>query len=619
MYTPGRALSFICLFLFATISSFVCGQEQSGLEQKLQLIEDSAGQLYFLLSYQSKLTDLDPQQQAHYWFLLGSSQEKNEQLEQAVASYTLAIELARAYHQGPSALQVESLLERAYVKYLQTYDTRLYCPDRKQALALARQLNQAKLLVKVLVRYAFCFKDFEADLAKGLGLLDEAIAIATRDQLSARDHAMIYNASGLLYRNYNVYEQAYDFLTKAYQQWASVDDYQDMFNMQFTLIGTAIDMKRFDLAGKHVDTLFYLAKSQPQFDDFTFFSHFGAALLVFSEGKFKESVAQLQLALEQQHKTGEVYFVRMAYEYLIISYFRLEKFAEAKAGLAAFQQAFPEYQTESFQVQAIGEFLAGNTAAAMVLFYQSLDREVDKRRNFILRSTSTTASLFNVNITELDNKILQQELEINALQFDKEQEQKRNAYLFLVLVSFLAFALILLSWHLLRTRKIFRYRSQTDHLTRIANRRHSFETGQQLLSQAKALNQPLSLVVFDIDHFKQVNDTLGHEAGDQAIVLVVEKSKECLRKQDHLGRIGGEEFLLLLPDTPQAQAAEIAERIRAKVASSQIGVESEMLNLSVSLGVVCARGEQHLQDLINRGDKALYQAKAGGRNRVVLA
>ncbi|WP_281561483.1 GGDEF domain-containing protein [Thalassomonas sp. RHCl1] len=595
----------------------VYGQSLDILKQKLSAIAGPEEKLELLLSYQSDIATLDLQQQANYWFLLASHQERGEQLDQAIASYSQAITLDQAYHQGPSVLQVESLLERSYVRYLQTYDTRLYCPDRKQALEQARQLNQSKLLVKVLVRYAFCFKDFNADLPRGLALLDEAIAIATNNQLSPREHAMIYNASGLLYQNYNVYEKAYDFLNKAYRQWASVDDYQDMFNMQFTLVDTAINMKRFELAGKHVDTLFYLARTQKQFKDFTFFSHFGAGRLAFAQGKFNESVAQLLLTLQQRDNTGEVYFVRMAYESLIVSYFRLGKLAETKAQLAAYQQAFPEYQTESLEILAIKEFLAGNYSAAMAQFYLRLDQEVEQRRDFVLRSTSTTASLFNVNITELDNKILQQDLQINALQFDKEQEQKRNAYLFLLLVSFLAFALVLLSWHLLRTRKIFRYRAQTDHLTRIANRRHSFETGQQMLSQAISLNQPLSLIVFDIDHFKQVNDTLGHETGDQAIVQVVEKSKECLRKQDQLGRIGGEEFLLLLPDTRQEKAVEIAERIRAKVATARVGVEPESIYLTVSLGVVCVREEKNLQDLINRGDKALYQAKAGGRNQVV--
>ncbi|WDD98558.1 GGDEF domain-containing protein [Thalassomonas actiniarum] len=619
MYSLSRVFIVICFMLNLAFFPPAYGQSLEVLEQKLASITDPAEQLEFLLSYQEDSEGFDRQQQAKYWFLLGNHQERNEQLDRAVASYTQAITLEQARHQGPSVLQVESLLERSYARYLQTYDTRLYCPDRKQALEMARQLNQSKLLVKVLVRYAFCFKDFNADLSRGLALLDEAIAIATNNQLSPREHAMIYNASGLLYQNYNVYEKSYDFLNKAYQQWASVNDYQDMFNMQFTLVNTAINMKRFDLAGKHVDTLFYLAKSQKQFKDFIFFSHFCAGTLALAQGKFKESVAQLLLALEQRDKTGEVYFVRLTYEYLVISYFRLGKFIEAEQQLMDYQSAFPEYQTESLEILAIKEFLAGNYSAAMEQFYLRLDQEVEQRRDFVLRSTSTTASLFNVNITELDNKILQQDLQINALQFDKEQEQKRNAYLFLLLVSFLAFALVLLSWHLLRTRKIFRHRAQTDHLTRIANRRHSFETGQHMLNQAVSLNHPMSLIVFDIDHFKQVNDSLGHETGDQAIVQVVEKSKECLRKQDHLGRIGGEEFLLLLPGTRQGKAVEIAERIRAKVATARVGVEPDIIDLTVSLGVVCAREEKNLQDLINRGDKALYQAKAGGRNQVVSA
>ena len=283
----------------------------------------------------------------------------------------------------------------------------------------------------------------------------------------------------------------------------------------------------------------------------------------------------------------------------------------------AYGKKFPLHQIENLQILAIADFMDENYSKAMQGFYLSLDEEIDKTREFVKRSTLTTTSLFSVNITELDNKILQQELEINTLRFDKEQAKKRNAYLSLILVSAVAFSLILLSWYLLRTRKVFKFRAQTDYLTRIANRRHSFEGGQQLLTQASLYNQPLSLLIFDIDHFKKVNDTLGHDIGDQAIQLVVEKSKQCLRKQDFLGRIGGEEFLLLLPDTELEKAAEIAERIRLAVASASVGEASAKISLSISLGVVCLQEEQQLKALINRADKALYQAKHAGRNRVI--
>jgi len=213
---------------------------------------------------------------------------------------------------------------------------------------------------------------------------------------------------------------------------------------------------------------------------------------------------------------------------------------------------------------------------------------------------------------------LQQELKINALNFEREHNKKWNAYLVLGFVSGLSILLMFIVWHLVRTRRIFIYRSQTDHLTRIANRRHSFETGEVLLQQADSRNQSMSLLMFDIDHFKKVNDTLGHEVGDKAIQLVVQKSKECLRRQDHIGRIGGEEFMLLLPNTGELRAKEIAERVRLNITTASVGKGNDLINLSVSIGVACATDSYDLKKMMEVADKALYQAKNLGRNRVVV-
>ena len=254
------------------------GQSFIDVEQALETLTNPEQRLALLTSSETLIAGFTLEQQSKYWFLLGRAREKNKMLDLAISAYTRSIDNEKSYHKGPTVQQVESLIERAYVRYLQTYDTRLYCPDRKQALEQARLLNNSKLLVKVLVRYSFCFKDNGGDLSEGLALLDEAIVIATDNKLSARDHAMIYNSSGLLYRNNHVYDKGYDFLKKAYQQWASVNDYQDMFNMQHTLNVNAIQMKRFDLAEQHVDTMFYLTKSQTQFVDFACFSHFNAGV-----------------------------------------------------------------------------------------------------------------------------------------------------------------------------------------------------------------------------------------------------------------------------------------------------------------------------------------------------
>lgn len=160
----------------------------------------------------------------------------------------------------------------------------------------------------------------------------------------------------------------------------------------------------------------------------------------------------------------------------------------------------------------------------------------------------------------------------------------------------------------------------TDALTGVANRRLLFELGDKLLHGARRHQQPLSLLMIDIDHFKQVNDTYGHPAGDQVLQVFVRELQQILRQEDLLGRLGGEEFTAILPLTDQASAQAVAERCRQEVSAFCFPVEpNSLLNITISIGVVTLQAEDAtIACLMSRADRALYQAKRLGRNRVVF-
>jgi diguanylate cyclase (GGDEF)-like protein len=157
----------------------------------------------------------------------------------------------------------------------------------------------------------------------------------------------------------------------------------------------------------------------------------------------------------------------------------------------------------------------------------------------------------------------------------------------------------------------------TDSLTRINNRRGITMQLLDVMAQAQRYGQPLSVAFADIDYFKRINDTYGHEAGDNALALTASILSETLRMPDKVGRYGGEEFLIILPHTALAAAQKIAERARAAVEKWTFddGKGGE-LKLTISLGVTQFRKGEDLEQLLSRADKALYQAKADGRNRV---
>lgn len=161
--------------------------------------------------------------------------------------------------------------------------------------------------------------------------------------------------------------------------------------------------------------------------------------------------------------------------------------------------------------------------------------------------------------------------------------------------------------------------AERDSLTGIGNRRHLERRASELLSALSEGAQALTLVMFDVDHFKQVNDRHGHAAGDAVLVALASQASRCIRGGDVLVRHGGEEFVLLLPGAGLAEGQEISERLRGQV--ERMTVESPggtKLSVTISIGLAAAPAYS-LPELLARADAALYEAKRGGRNRVCLA
>ena len=160
-----------------------------------------------------------------------------------------------------------------------------------------------------------------------------------------------------------------------------------------------------------------------------------------------------------------------------------------------------------------------------------------------------------------------------------------------------------------------------DYLTRLFNRRHFMEQGQLELSRAQRYSNLLSVFMLDIDFFKNVNDTHGHKAGDIVLQKLGDILRETLRSIDIVGRIGGEEFAVLLPETNIQKATEVAERLREITAGTDVVLEDGLpLHFTISIGVAALKGKDtNIDMLLSQADKALYQAKESGRNKVCVA
>jgi len=158
----------------------------------------------------------------------------------------------------------------------------------------------------------------------------------------------------------------------------------------------------------------------------------------------------------------------------------------------------------------------------------------------------------------------------------------------------------------------------TDSLTGLFNRRHFYYLAQTELERSLRYDRDLSLVLLDIDHFKQINDTFGHLVGDQILEKLATRCRSSLRIFDSIGRFGGEEFIILLPETGLKEAAAIAERLRQQVENITLPTPKGKATITISLGVAALEPGKPLtlEQLINRSDQAMYMAKDAGRNRV---
>ncbi len=171
-----------------------------------------------------------------------------------------------------------------------------------------------------------------------------------------------------------------------------------------------------------------------------------------------------------------------------------------------------------------------------------------------------------------------------------------------------------------KSNELLRQLAVTDPLTQLANRRSLMETLGREFERAKRLQSSLAVIMVDIDHFKRVNDTFGHQDGDRVLISVGQLLARQLRPYDMAARYGGEEFALILPDANGRSAGQVAERLRSLISELTFGGTLSRLKVTASFGIAALPSSRihSLDDLIREADEALYRAKREGRNRVVL-
>ncbi|PCH94651.1 MAG: GGDEF domain-containing protein [Gammaproteobacteria bacterium] len=216
------------------------------------------------------------------------------------------------------------------------------------------------------------------------------------------------------------------------------------------------------------------------------------------------------------------------------------------------------------------------------------------------------------------NELLDNQNKLKKLLIGDVRKQQEDQQLQFVLIICTILLFILLFLRQLKVRKKLLFLTKTDSLTGLLNRSALFNKGKTLVESSNKHNLELSLLLFDIDHFKLVNDNFGHHVGDLVLERIAQLVSETMRARDVLSRLGGEEFVVLLPNTDIDKAKAIAVRVMEKISSydfSELGVDRA---ITLSIGVANLKDTKAIfDDVLHAADLAMYQAKAQGRNQMV--
>jgi len=308
-------------------------------------------------------------------------------------------------------------------------------------------------------------------------------------------------------------------------------------------------------------------------------------------------------------------------------YIALKDYPQALEYFAVTEQKFVQYNLVDSIVFNIERLETKVTLAIAGNDYQSAYE--DKNQVLALHKIYNTntreqiRSKFKVQFDnkqqQLSNQLLAKNQKINQIELQNLKQAKQVQFAILMFSVCAVIVLLLLFYRQTRNTQQLNILANTDVLTQIANRRRAFSFAQQQVTKVNGdNNSALSIIVYDIDHFKKVNDTHGHSLGDHVLVNVAKISKEQLRSNDLLGRIGGEEFLAILTDTTLAQALDVAERLRVSIEATITQGQDQDISVTASFGVAQYNPQdKEFSQLFKHADELLYRAKEQGRNRIV--
>lgn len=344
----------------------------------------------------------------------------------------------------------------------------------------------------------------------------------------------------------------------------------------------------------------------------------------YAEGKVAEAIAILVRYLPEVEKTayprliGEYHSMLAEYRMALGDLGAAERHAE---GAIAQSAAIASSQPLVIAYRTLYEIAERRGDPVLALRHYRQYAEADKAYFNDVKSREMAYQVVRHQSLQQAQQIalLNQQNELLQLQQRVQQQSAQNSRLVMTMLLLLLATISLWAYKTRRLQKSLRRMAETDALTGVCNRHHFTRQSEQLLAQSARSGEEVALVMFDLDHFKSINDRYGHGVGDWVLRKVVETCRPSCRQVDFLGRIGGEEFAVLMTGYDLRTARRMADDCRVRIAGIDTAESGYVFKVSASFGVTTSRLSGHdLTRLLSHADKMLYRAKRGGRNRVYV-
>lgn len=488
-----------------------------------------------------------------------------------------------------------------------------------QALDLAKSINAPALSVLVLKKQADLFilgNHYE----QSQKVLTEAWRIVqTLEDKDLTENVL--NSLAIVYYETEKYDQAERYFVELVNLKDDKTDPADFATTLFNLAHVYGSKNEFEKANEAYAKSLQISKDINSIEGVAYtLKSWGVNL--HAQGRLQGAEEKLHLALELFTELG--YLRQQATTLRNLADIEMENHQYSQA-IDHYRQALPILKKQGFNNALMRTYRGLTTAYAMTssfeLAYENSQNYTHLLKQYLeeknIKVTQELQVAFETQRFQADNERLATENREhqNKLLHHEQVLQMQNIGIVLVMVIL---TLIIFMWRRsLKQSEEMEKLASTDELTKLQNRRSIIRFGEEELYRVQRFKHNFSLLLLDIDFFKKVNDTYGHSVGDEVLQLTATILSGVIRKTDRIGRYGGEEFLILAPETNAAQAMHLAERVRLAVEAAKCN-SALKIKISVSIGIASYIPESNgseLGDLIDNADKALYEAKDNGRNQ----